>query len=59
MTVPQIHLDISKTIRGRKMFALCIDANLRKQVLDHVRRKIGRDLPIGMIADGVQIGSIK
>lgn len=63
MSRAQQNLDISKTVNrpvgGRYIFALCIDANIRREIIEDVRIRKNLGAPVSMKVNGVLIGSIK
>lgn len=59
----QQNLDIIKTVQrpvcGRQIFALCIDENIRREMLAAARKKHNITTPVSMKFDGVLIGSVE
>lgn len=59
MSLAQQHLDIQKTIAGRKLFALCVDAKIRRAIMDSARKRGNITVPVSIMAGGVLIGSVE
>lgn len=58
----QQNLDIIKTVQrpvcGRKIFALCIDSQIRAGMLAEARKKWNITAPVSMTVGDVLIGSV-